>query len=97
MCKKSFITSLLLLVFIPGCLAQGIPEILSDQNEGKNNYLPDFSYAGYHNGEVELPHITDQVILATDYGLVSNDLSECPPGCASCGARIQCHMLNQIV
>lgn len=39
----------------------------------KNNYLPDFSYAGYHFGE-ESPDTQDwKMVKATDYGVIAND------------------------
>ena len=46
-----------------------IPKVLSDQSV----YLPDFSYAGYHNGELTIPNPTGEVLQATDYGVVSDD------------------------
>ena len=73
MCLKSIVANILLFLLLPNCFAQGIPEILSDQYADNMNYLPDFSFAGYHNGEIELPVITDKVVLASDFGVVSND------------------------
>ena len=52
---------------------QSIPEIVSKKRIQKENYLPDFSYAGYHNGEKELPEIQEQIVLASDYGVISDD------------------------
>ncbi|MEL7159320.1 MAG: peptidoglycan-binding protein, partial [Bacteroidota bacterium] len=48
-----------------GLLAQGVSEIvfydeagmLRYRADGENNYVPDFSHAGYHNGEVPLPEV----------------------------------------
>jgi len=54
-------------------LAQGLPKIISDKKVMNENYLPDFSYAGYHNGTKEIPFITDKIVLATDFGVVAND------------------------
>jgi hypothetical protein len=53
--------------------AQEIPDILNKNKVTDENYLPDFSYAGYHNGEEELPQEAGKIIYATDYGVVSND------------------------
>jgi hypothetical protein len=51
-------------------MAQEIPKILTDS---KTNYLPDFSYAGYHFGENKLPESNGKIINATDYGVKAND------------------------
>jgi hypothetical protein len=53
--------------------AQDIPEIISNKKIIAENYLPDFSYAGYHNGEEKIPEKTSKVILATDFGVIAND------------------------
>jgi len=53
--------------------AQEIPKILSDKNIAKENYLPDFSYAGYHFGEKEISNSDGKIILASDYGVIAND------------------------
>ena len=37
------------------------------------NYLPDFSFAGYHNGEVVIPNSIGRTIQASDYGVIAND------------------------
>ena len=50
--------------------SQQTPKILSDS---KVNYLPDFSYAGYHFGESQIPNAAGKVINATDYGVKAND------------------------
>ncbi|NER17849.1 hypothetical protein [Spongiivirga citrea] len=34
---------------------QTLPKILMDKKVITKNYLPDFSYASYHNGEKQLP------------------------------------------
>ncbi|WP_421876660.1 hypothetical protein [Marinoscillum sp.] len=46
-----------------------LPKVLSDESV----YLPDFSYAGYHNGERALPEPVGRVLQAIDFGVVSND------------------------
>lgn len=53
--------------------AQNLPKIIGDAKTMAQHYMPDFSYAGYHNGEVPLPKTTKNIILATDYGVVPND------------------------
>ena len=53
--------------------AQEVPKILTDKKITENYYLPDFSFAGYHNGEVMLPTIDNKIVLATDFGVVAND------------------------
>ncbi|QGK73622.1 hypothetical protein [Flavobacterium sp. SLB02] len=51
-------------------MAQEMPKILTDS---KANYLPDFSYAGYHFGESQIPQVQGKIINATDYGVKAND------------------------
>ncbi|MDQ1166230.1 DUF4955 domain-containing protein [Flavobacterium sp. SORGH_AS_0622] len=50
-------------------MAQELPKILSQ----KTNYLPDFSYAGYHFGESKLPETEGKIINAADFGVKAND------------------------
>ena len=49
---------------------QQTPKILTDS---KTNYLPDFSYAGYHFGESQIPESIGKIINATDFGVKAND------------------------
>ena len=53
--------------------AQNTPEIISNKKVISENYLPDFSYAGYHNGEKKTPKNNSKIILASDYGVIAND------------------------
>lgn len=53
--------------------AQSSPDILFSKKVAEKNYLPDFSYAGYHNGEIDLPKTIGQVFYAIDYGVIPND------------------------
>jgi hypothetical protein len=53
--------------------SQELPQIISNKKIASQNYLPDYSYAGYHFGEVPLPQKTEQVINAKDYGVIAND------------------------
>jgi len=53
--------------------AQNTPEIISNKKVISENYLPDFSYAGYHNGDKKTPKNNSKIILASDYGVIAND------------------------
>jgi len=64
--------SMVIFVSISG-FTQELPKIISDKNTASQNYLPDYSYAGYHFGEIEIPNKTEQIINAIDYGVKSND------------------------
>jgi len=50
-------------------MAQELPKILSQ----KTNYLPNFSYAGYHFGENKLPETEGKIINVVDFGVKAND------------------------
>ena len=39
-------------------------------------FLHDFSYAGYHHGEADLPDVTGPVFDVTDYGAVAGDVGD---------------------
>ncbi|CAK8719843.1 hypothetical protein GMJAKD_09120 [Candidatus Electrothrix aarhusensis] len=53
--------------------ADWTPDLLAEADAG-NRYLPDFSYAGYHNGEESLPDGTGwAVINVIDYGATPDD------------------------
>lgn len=62
----------LLIGMITSCKAQDLPRILTDDQIKQANYLPDYSYAGYKNGEKTIPE-DGIVYLATDYGVIAND------------------------
>lgn len=68
---------LLIITFFLSCglesIAQKLPEILKTRKTDDSNYLPDFSFAGYHNGEVDIPMLVGEIIYATSYGVVAND------------------------
>ena len=51
-------------------MGQQTPKILTDS---KTNYLPDFSYAGYHFGESQIPESGGKIINAADFGVKAND------------------------
>ena len=60
-------------LFMPKIMAQKVPDIISNKKVMAENYLPDFSYAGYHYGEKAIPNSTENIVLATDYGVIAND------------------------
>lgn len=54
--------------------AQKMPKLLSDRQVNSSNYLPDFSYAGYHYSEQDIPTKScDKILNVTDYGAIPND------------------------
>ncbi|AWK06506.1 hypothetical protein HYN56_20675 [Flavobacterium crocinum] len=55
--------------FMNTILAQELPKIITS----KTNYLPDFSYAGYHFGESQIPEVTGKIINAADFGVKTDD------------------------
>ena len=74
--KKSLIKHIAfvsILFFSISSFSQELPKIITDKKIATLNYLPDYSYAGYHFGEVQLPIKTEQIINATDYGVIAND------------------------
>jgi len=54
-------------------IGQELPDILKNNSIEDNHYLPDFSFAGYHNGVVRIPMSVGKVFNAVDYGVVAND------------------------
>jgi len=57
-------------LFINSMVFSQTPKILTDS---KANYLPDFSYAGYHFGENPIPEATGKIVNAVDFGVKAND------------------------
>lgn len=53
--------------------SQEILEILQNKTVNDTNYLPDFSFAGYRNGEKEIPESVGTIVNASDYGVIAND------------------------
>ena len=47
---------------------------VKDYQKHQPSLLPDFSYAGYHHGEIAVPQVKDKVFNVCDYGAVANDL-----------------------
>ena len=74
--KKQYLQIFILLVY-SSCYttlhAQNTPGILTNKEVINKNYLPDFSYAGYHFGEKPIPQNQGTVVHATDYGVVADD------------------------
>lgn len=73
MSKHLFIVHLLLIFITFSAISQGIPKIIDDKTIQEIHYLPDFSYAGYQNGEVKIPTDFQKIVFATDFGVVAND------------------------
>ena len=72
---QNFLKILLLItVFVPRILlAQTEDEIKKILLKNTETYIPDFNYAGYHNGEKPLPNPTTTLLYATDFGVIAND------------------------
>ena len=49
------------------------PDWTPETVDGSGRFLHDFSYAGYHHGEADLPIVTGPVFDVTDYGAQNND------------------------
>ena len=71
--KPIKIYCVLFLFTIASLYSQETPKIISDKEVSSQNFLPDFSYAGYHFGTSEIPEIKEKIILAADYGVIAND------------------------
>ncbi|SHI32136.1 hypothetical protein [Algibacter luteus] len=52
---------------------QSGPEILLNEKIAEKNYFPDFSFAGYHNGEADIPKAVGKIVYAIDYGVIPKD------------------------
>ncbi|MDE0679612.1 MAG: glycosyl hydrolase family 28-related protein [Gammaproteobacteria bacterium] len=53
-----------------------IPAILSIETIRRDNYLPDFSFAGYGNGLAAIPDASGTVVRVDDFGASANDDSD---------------------
>ncbi len=74
--RNLFLTSIFLLALIIQLFAQENTSELfrAFKDQSKHSILPDFSYAGYHCGEKEIPTITNVKIFdVTAFGAVPND------------------------
>ena len=54
-------------------IPEHFPEILSEGTTASQNYLPDFSYAGYRNGTEKLPTPSGKVISVDEFGARADD------------------------
>ncbi|KLE32492.1 hypothetical protein AAW00_13190 [Aurantiacibacter luteus] len=52
--------------------AAEVPAILGTGDIGRDDYLPDFSYAGYEYGVAPIPHVAREIAVA-EYGAVPDD------------------------
>jgi len=50
-----------------------LPDILVVGAQGDEQYLPDFSFAGYRNGEEDVPAAVGAVVHVDDFGAQAND------------------------
>lgn len=48
-------------------------DFVQAKKNGTEAILPDFSYAGYHRGEIGVPDVKHKVFNVQDYGAVAND------------------------
>ncbi|WP_244307299.1 right-handed parallel beta-helix repeat-containing protein [Flavobacterium fluviatile] len=63
------------LIFIPFLMvSQSKKEIQNLLSNKSLTYMPDFSFAGYHNGEKAIPTTSETIIFATDFGVIANDV-----------------------
>jgi len=70
---NKFSVLFIVILSITSTFSQETPKIISQKEVAYQNFLPDFSYAGYHFGTSEIPEIKQIIILATDYGVTAND------------------------
>ena len=77
--KSLFLTLGATLLFLcPQILVAGqskgeLPELLSIETIVRNNYLPDFSFAGYKNGLFAIPEASGTLVKVDDFGASAND------------------------
>ena len=50
-----------------------LPEILSNEKTQQANYLPDYSYAGYHHGEKIPDTANHKIVKVSDHNIIAND------------------------
>ena len=73
--KNNFLRLVFLTGLLTPCLnhSQTAKEITQIFDKDSGTYIPDFSFAGYQNGEKTLPNPTATIVHATDYGVIAND------------------------
>jgi len=69
---------LIILFTCPAVLVAGqsrgeLPALLSQETIRRDNYLPDFSFAGYGNGLLGIPKASGAVVRVDDFGAAAND------------------------
>ncbi|WP_066630874.1 glycosyl hydrolase family 28-related protein [Labilibacter marinus] len=72
------IVAVLLVVWLISCQEtpqkNNYPNILNEfLKDSKNSILPDYSFAGYHYGESNIPEVTATQFNVTEYGAIAND------------------------
>ena len=70
---KRFIIIIILVIPKSLVFSQNSPKIISNKKVAEQNYLPDFSFAGYQFGEIAVPNMKENIISAIDFGVISND------------------------
>jgi len=70
---KNCFALILLFLNITSIFSQETPKIIEQKEVASHNFLPDFSYAGYHFGTSQIPEIKEKILLATDFGVVAKD------------------------
>jgi hypothetical protein len=68
--QQTIIVSFALMMGGLSMMGQELPKIIT---QPKLNYLPDFSYAGYHFGESKIPQAEGKIVNAEDFGVKAND------------------------
>ena len=64
----------IVLLLLPGVVGAGeLPAILATGERADVPYLPDFSYAGYANGERDIPAASGKLIEVRDHGALPDD------------------------
>ena len=60
-------------VLVAGQSRGKLPALLSQETISRDNYLPDFSFAGYGNGLPAIPKASGAVVRVDDFGAAAND------------------------
>ena len=68
--RQTIIICYSLLISSLSVMSQQLPKIIS---QPKTNYLPDFSFAGYHFGESKIPELEGKIVDAVEFGVKAND------------------------
>ena len=72
--SKSFVSSIIFMIInVLTLFGQSLPKIIGDNKTIQEHYLPDFSFAGYYNGEKAIQYENETIVLASDYGVIAND------------------------